>query len=182
MNSIRFLKVLVLVRYGYYVRTKRYEKNPNAKHAVKAEISMKTKSFNDGETFGIIRRPASKWRRIPFYDVSNDLLCQRVLLPAMFHIMRWRRRPFEPLQEKGWFKWDVQGQCVVGIDFIVICECVRSCKFYQKLRLASGFILTKSTRTVTLQDVPLLNVTSGHPYASAEVTILVREYPENYQK
>ena len=51
----------------------------------------------------------------------------------------------------------------------------------QKLRLASGITLTKSTRTVTLQDVPLLNVTSGRPYATAEVTILVREYPENYQ-
>ena len=37
----------ILVRYGYYVRTKRYEKTPNAKHAVKAEISMKTKSFDD---------------------------------------------------------------------------------------------------------------------------------------
>ena len=38
----------VLVRYSNYVRTKRYEKkNPNAKQAVKAEISMKTKSFND---------------------------------------------------------------------------------------------------------------------------------------
>ena len=37
----------VLVRYGYYVRTKRYEKKKtNAKHAVKAEISMKTKSLS----------------------------------------------------------------------------------------------------------------------------------------
>ena len=33
-----------------------------------------------------------------------------------------------------------------------------------------------------LQDVPLLNVTSGRPYATAEVTILVRKYTENYQK
>ena len=37
------------------------------------------------------------------------------------------------------------------------------------------------TKTVTLQDVPLLNVTSGRPYDPAEVTILVREYLENYQ-
>ena len=50
-----------------------------------------------------------------------------------------------------------------------------------KLRLATGFTLTKSTRTVTLQDVQPHNVTSGRPYATAEVTILVREYPENYQ-
>ena len=64
----------------------------------------------------------------------------------------------------------------------MICECVRSCKFYPKLRLASGFTPTESTRTVTLQYVHLLNVTSGRQYATAEVTILVREYPENYQK
>ena len=54
--------------------------------------------------------------------------------------------------------------------------------FYPKLHLASGFTLTKSTRMVTLQDVQPINVTSGRPYATAEVTILVREYPENYQK
>ena len=55
--------------------------------------------------------------------------------------------------------------------------CVRSCKFYPNL--TSGFTLTK---TVTLQDVPLLNVTSRRLYAMAKVTILVWEYPENYQK
>ena len=38
----------------------------------------------------------------------------------------------------------------------MIFECVRSCKFYQKLRLASGFTLTKSKGTVPLQDVPLI--------------------------
>ena len=32
-----------------------------------------------------------------------------------------------------------------------------------------------------MQDVPLLNVRSGRPYAQAEVTISVREYPENYK-
>ena len=42
----------------------------------------------------------------------------------------------------------------------------------------SGFTLTKSTRLVTLQGVPLLNFTS----TMAEVTILVLEYPENNQK
>ena len=37
----------VLVRYGHSLRTKQYTKNPNAKYAVKAEISMKMISFND---------------------------------------------------------------------------------------------------------------------------------------
>ena len=37
----------VLVRYGHSVCTKQYTKNLNAKHAVKAEISMKTISFSD---------------------------------------------------------------------------------------------------------------------------------------
>ena len=37
----------ILVRYGHSVRTKQYTKNPNAKYAVKAEISMKTTSFSD---------------------------------------------------------------------------------------------------------------------------------------
>ena len=37
----------VLVRYGHSFRTKQYTKNPKAKYAVKAEISMKTISFND---------------------------------------------------------------------------------------------------------------------------------------
>ena len=85
---------------------------------------------------------------------------------------RWRQRWFMSWQE--WcFKEDDKWQCVSGIDFIMFCECVRSCKLYQKLRLACGFELAKSTRMVTLQDVPLLNVTSGRPYAMAEVTILV---------
>ena len=39
----------------------------------------------------------------------------------------------------------------------------------------------KSTRMVTLPDVPLLNVTSSCPYAKAKVTILDRKYPENYK-
>ena len=37
----------VLVRYNHSVLKKQYTKNPNAKYAVKAEISMKTKLFND---------------------------------------------------------------------------------------------------------------------------------------
>ena len=42
--------------------------------------------------------------------------------------------------------------------------------------------IQKRIRTVILQDVQPHNVTYGHPYATAEETILVREYPENYQK
>ena len=64
----------------------------------------------------------------------------------------------------------------------MIYECVLSYKFYPKLRLAYAFTATISTKTVTLQDVPLLNVKSGRPFAPAEVTILVREYQENYRK
>ena len=47
--------------------------------------------------------------------------------------------------------------------FIMIWECAHNCKFYPKLRLASGFTLTKSTRMVTLQEVQPYNVTSGLP-------------------
>ena len=45
----------------------------------------------------------------------------------------------------------------------MICECARSYKFYPKLRLASGFTLIKSTKTVTLQDaqVPLHSIFEG---------------------
>ena len=78
---------------------------------------------------------------------------------------------------KGCFKEDDKWQFVVGSDFITIWECERSCKFYPELRLASGFKVTKSTRTITLQDEPLLNVISDRQYSTAEVTILLREYP-----
>ena len=44
------------------------------------------------------------------------------------------------------------------------------------------FYAYKNTRTVTMQDVPLLNVTSDCPYATADVAILVREYQANFQK
>ena len=86
------------------------------------------------------------------------------------------------IARKECFKEDDKWQCVVGIDFIMICECVRSCKLYSKLRLDSGFTLTKSTRMVTLQDVHTYKVTSGLPSPRMEVTILVQKYPENYQK
>ena len=71
-------------------------------------------------------------------------------------------------------------QCYVSqantATMFMICECVKSCKFYIKL------CLTKSTRMVTLPDVPLLNITSGRPYPKVKVTILMREYPENNQQ
>ena len=41
-----------------------------------------------------------------------------------------RQRRLEPSQ--GYFKDDDKWQGVVGIDFIMICECVRSCKLYPK--------------------------------------------------
>ena len=65
----------VLVRYGHSLRTKQYTKNPKAKYAVKAEISMKTISFNYlGETFGIFRRQAAEWRRLMFvFDIIGNM-------------------------------------------------------------------------------------------------------------
>ena len=57
----------------------------------------------------------------------------------------------------------------------MLCECVRSCKFYPKMRLASGFMLTRNSRTVTLQDLLLHKVTSGRQYTTSEVTSLVRK-------
>ena len=65
----------VLVRYDHSVRTKQYTKNPNAKHAKKAEISMKTILFSDlGETFSIFLRLAAEWRRQAFvYDVIGNM-------------------------------------------------------------------------------------------------------------
>ena len=57
---------------------------------------------------------------------------------------------------------------VVGIFFIMICECARSCKFYPKLRLASGFTLTKCKRTATLQDVQPHNVTTYVCYGGSD--------------
>ena len=37
----------VLVRHDHSVHKIKYTKNPNAKYAMKAEISIKTKFFND---------------------------------------------------------------------------------------------------------------------------------------
>ena len=74
------------------------------------------------------------------------------------------------ITRKGCFNEDDKWQCVVRIYFIMIFEYVRSYKFYLKLRLTSRFTFT---RTVTLQDVPLLKVTSGRPYGTTGVSILV---------
>ena len=139
-------------------------KNPNTKQLTCSE----SRDIDENQIlqwlcwmFCIIHQLAAEWCWIPFYDVIRNMAGSN---------RRWRQKEDD--------KW----HCVIGIDFIMICECVRSCKFYPKLCLASGFTLTKSTRTVSLQDPPLLNVTSGRPYATAEVTILVRKYLENYQK
>ena len=72
--------------------------------------------------------------------------------------------------------------CLRNWFYNYLFDCIRSFKFYPKMCLASGFTLTKSTRTVTLQYEPLLNVTSDRPYAPAEGIILVRDYPKNYKK
>ena len=68
----------------------------------------------------------------------------------------------------NWFYYDLR----VCTELQVLSKTASRLWFYAYLR----------TRTVTLQDIPLLNVTSSQPYATEEVKILVREYPENYQK
>ena len=58
----------VLVRYGYFVPTKRY-KNPERKPRSDSRDIDENKLVHWlGERFGIIRRLAAEWRRIPFYD------------------------------------------------------------------------------------------------------------------
>ena len=93
---------------------------------------------------------------------------------------RWRQRRFEPSQETG-VKKMING----NVSSDLFHYDLRMCTELQVLSKTASrlwFYATKSTRTVTLQDVQPHNVTSGRPYATAEVTILVREYPENYQK
>ena len=162
----------VLVRYGHSRRTKQYTINPNAKYAVKAEISMKTISFNNSAKRSAFPPASGRmtpinvclWRHREYGD-SNK---------------RCRQRRFEPSQETG-VKKMINGN--VSSEFISLWfASVYGAASSIQLRLASAFTLTKSTRTVTLQDVQPHNVTSGRPFVTAEVTILVREYPENYQK
>ena len=162
----------VLVQYYHPVRTKQYTKNLNTKHAVKAEISMKM----------ILLMTRRKIRHFP--QCSGRMTWNSVCLWCRgehgVSNKQQRQRRFKPSQET-----DVKKMIIgnVSSEFISLWYAsVRCCKFYPKLRLASGFTLTKSTRAVTQQDLPLLNVTSSRPYATAEVTISDREYLKNYQK
>ena len=72
-------KVLVewiqfLVRYGNYVRTKRYEKKPERKTRIESRDINENKIVQWlGETLGIIRRLAAEWRRKPLYDVIGNM-------------------------------------------------------------------------------------------------------------
>ena len=59
--------------------------------------------------------------------------------------LKYFLKPFRPSYRLEEPEEDDKRQCIVGPDFIMICECVRSCKFYPKLCLASGFTLTKGT-------------------------------------
>ena len=71
------------------------------------------------ETFGIICRLATEWRQIPFNDVGGNMAGSN---------KRWRRRGFEPSQEKGVLKMK-NGS--VSLELILmIRECVQCCKFY----------------------------------------------------
>ena len=97
--------------------------------------------------FGIIRRLAAEWRRIPFYDVIGNMDGSN---------KHWRQRQFEPTQEKIALKKMINGNVSSKLIVLWFGECVR--------------------RTVTLQDVTLLNVTSGRPYATAKKAIWFREY------
>ena len=147
---------IVLVWFGHSVCTKQYTKNSNAKHVVKVDNDENDITHWLGKTFGILSRLAGKWLWIAFvYDVIGNMgIATNVYTRGnSSHHNRALRR------------WEM------AISFIMICECVRSCKFYLKLSLASDFTLTKCTRTVIVWEVPLLNVTSGNPYATAEVTI-----------
>ena len=93
---------------------------------------------------------------------------------------RWRQRRFEPSQETG-VKKMINGN--VSSEFISLwfASVHGAASYIQNFVSPLVWRLQKSTRTVTLQDVQPHNVTSSRPYATAEVTILVREYPENYQ-
>ena len=86
---------------------------------------------------------------------------------------RWRQSRFEPSPETG-VKKMINGN--VSSEFISLWF---ASVHGVAISIKNCVSLTKSTRTITLQDVQLRNVTSGRPYATAEVTILVREYPEN---
>ena len=61
----------IFERYGHSVRSKQYTKKTNAKHAMKAEISLKTISFSDSAkrlAFSAGLRP-NYANRCLFFDV-----------------------------------------------------------------------------------------------------------------
>ena len=124
-----------------------------------------------GETFGIFRRLAVEWRRIPFvYDVIENMAIATSV--ARCDSSHRKRRGIQKI-----INGNVSSE-FISLWFVGVHG---SCKFYLTLRLASSFTLTKSTRMVILQDVQSNSVTSGLSWPRTEVTISVREYPENYQ-
>ena len=70
----------------------------------------------------------------------------------------------------------------VSLELILLLRVCMELQILSKTACPLCFTLTKSTRTVTLQDVSLLNLKSGGPNATTKVTILVREYSKNHQK
>ena len=117
-NSVCFWawSATVLVWYGPSVHTKQYTKNPNAKHAVKAEISMKTISFNDSicKTFSIFRQLIDEWRQIVFvYDVIGNMAIAKLSVDARgdsIHRTRQvlRRVYLIAMCRRNWFHYDLQ--------------------------------------------------------------------------
>ena len=164
----------VLVRYGYSLRTKQYTKKKTRTQNTQWKQRYRWKRYRSMTRRNVRHFPPASgrmtpinvclWRHREHGDSSN----------------RWRQRRFEPSQETG-VKKMINGN--VSSEFISLwfasvhcASSIQNCVPPLVLRLQ------KSIRTVTLQDVQPHNVTSGHPYATAEVTILAREYPENYQK
>ena len=81
----------VLVRYGHSLCTKQYTKNPNAKYAVEAEISMKTISFNVSAKRSVFPPASGRMTPINVYlwrnkEHGDSNKC-------------WRQRRFESSQE-----------------------------------------------------------------------------------
>ena len=95
---------------------------------MEAEVSMKTNSFIDCETFDIFCQLATKWCQIAFvYGVIGNMASSNKC---------WCQRPFEQSQV-------YKLQYVVRINFIMICEYGQSLKSYPKCPLASRFTFTK---------------------------------------
>ena len=104
-----------------------------------------------GNTFCIFRRLAAEWRRIAFvYDVIGKMAIA-TSIDARGDLSHRKRRLLKrwlmAICRRNLFHFDLR----VCTELQVL--------FKNASRL--WFNLTKSTRTVTLQDVPLPNVTSG---------------------